>query len=164
MAVNYAVVDALIGSPPLNVSGDATQRIAVGDIVLGRDPLYGIGEFIYVKFTGAAAAGDLLVIDRAAGTCTQSPAAAAGALGRSVGVSMAAQPVGSYGFAMVRGVHDAANVATGTAAGVLLSGSATAGRGATGVANYNLDVATVKTLAAANVATVELYWPVVNGR
>lgn len=164
MTVNYSIIDELVGAPAINVAGDTTQRIALGYILMGRDPTYGVGEFEYVKFTGTVAAGDLVVLDRQALTCVQTPAAAASAKGLSVGISMGAQTTGCYGYIMLRGVHDGVNVATGTAAGSLLSGSATAGRGSTAVANYNIDVATVKTLAASNVATVEMLWPAVNGR
>lgn len=164
MAVSYLLTDGNVGAPPINVSGDTTQRIELGQIVVGKDPTYGFGEFEYVKFTGTVAAGDLVVVDRFAKTAVQSPAAAASAKGLHIGIAMAAQVANQYGYVMVRGVHDAANVATGTAAGSLLSGSATAGRGSTAVANYNIDVATVKTLAASNLATVEMYWPAVNGR
>jgi hypothetical protein len=161
MAVNYTFIDLLIGAPPLNVSGDTTQRIALGTIALGRDPTYGEGEFLYMKFTGTTVAGDFVIPDRFALTCTQSPTSATKG---PVGISMAAQASGTYGWVLVRGVHDAANVATSTAANALLSGSSTAGRASTGVANYNFDVALCKTLAASNLATVELYWPVINGR
>lgn len=164
MAINYVPVDQTVGVPLITVSGDTTQRIPLGQVILGRDATYGIGEFKYVKFTGTVVAGDLVVHDQFANTAIQSPAAAASAKGLSAGIAMGGQTSGCYGFVMIRGVHDGANVATGTAAGSLLSGSATAGRGSTGVVNYNIDVATVKTLAAANVATVEMYWPAINGR
>lgn len=164
MTVKYYTNDGTIGLPLIDVAGDTTQRAALGQIVVAADATYGQGEFEYVKFTGTVAAGDLVVIDRFAKTCVQSPAAAASAKGLSVGIAMGAQTANCYGWVMVRGIHDAANVATGTAAGSLLSGSATAGRGATAVANYNIDVATVKTLAASNLATVEMLWPAVNGR
>lgn len=164
MPVAYAIADGNVGVPPINVASDTTQRIELGQIVVAKDPTYGFGEFEYVKFTGTVAAGDLVVVDRFAKTAVQSPAAAASAKGLHVGIAMAAQVANQYGYVMIRGVHDAVNVATGTAAGSLLSGSATAGRGSTAVANYNIDVATVKTLAASNLATVEMYWPAVNGR
>lgn len=167
MAISYVITDGVVGAPPLTVTGDTTPRIELGQFVIGKDSstgAYGHAEFEYVKFTGAVVAGDLVIIDRYNKTCVQSPAAAASAKGFHVGVAMAAQASGQYGYVLVRGVHDAVNVATGTAAGSLLSGSGTAGRGSTAVANYNIDVATVKTLAASNLATVELYWPAVNGR
>lgn len=164
MAVSYLLIDPTVGTPVITVTGDTTQRLELGQNVIAKDATYGLGEFEYVKFTGTVAAGDLVVVDRYAKTAIQSPAAAASAKGLHVGIAMAAQVSGQYGYVMVRGVHDAANVATGTAAGSLLSGSATAGRGSTAVANYNMDVATVKTLAAANLATVELYYPAVSGR
>lgn len=162
MTVSYVITDGAIGIPPINVSGDTTQRIALGQYVVAQDATYGAGDFIYVKFTGTVAAGDFVVVDRYAKTCTQSPASATKG---DFGIAMAAQASGQYGFVMVRGIHDAANVATASLSNpTALTGSGTAGRATTGTANYILEGVWARGNAAANVGPVELYWPTCSGR
>lgn len=160
--IAYKLVDGgYPGAPPLSVTGDTTQRIPLGTIVRGLDGTYGEAEFRYVKFTGTVAAGDFVLTDIFTPSCVQSPTSAAKG---NYGIAMAAQVSGNYGWVMIRGVHDAANVATGQTAGTLLTGTSTAGRASSGTANYILDGALLKNTAASNVGTVELYWPVCSGR
>lgn len=165
MAVSYQFTEAdILGLPGLTTSGDTTQRIELGTIAKGTDKstnAYGEAEFIYVKFTGTVVAGDFVLVDRFAKTAVQSPTSATKG---NYGLSMAAQTSGSYGWVMIRGVHDGANVVTGQTAGTLLTGTATAGRASSGTANYVLDGTLLKNTASANVGTVELYWPVCSGR
>ncbi len=164
-ALKYQIIDGgRLGVGNIADVDSAQRTVDLGSIVKGRDPTYGEAEFIYVKFTGTVNAGDFVIVDRYNKTAIQSPAAAANAKGFSVGVAMGTAAAGQFGLVMIRGVYDVANVVTGTAAGVLLSGSATVGQASTAVVNFNFDVAVCKTLAAANVAAVELYWPVCNGR
>lgn len=168
MAVAYKLSDEIIGSPPLDTISDTTPRMALGQTVEGIDTsanAYGSAEFIYVKFTGNVAAGDLVVVDRFNKTAVVSPTAAT--KGNCFGISMAAQSTGQYGFVMIRGVHDAANVLTGSTVQVApIYGSAiTAGRITSAVtANYIIDGLAIKASAASNVGTVELYWPACSGR
>lgn len=164
MAVSYLLSDQFLGAPALTVTGDTTQRIPLGQTIIAQDATYGQGEFHYVKFTGTVVAGDFVFFDRYNKTCTQTPAAATKG---NVGLSMAAQAAGSFGYVMVRGVHDAANVLTGTAIQTNGNyGSAiTVGRlTSAATANYFLDGVGTKVSGAANVGTVELYWPVCSGR
>jgi hypothetical protein len=165
MAVSYQYVDAELGFPAIAVTGDTTQRTNLGRIVVAQDATYGDGEFMYVKFTGTVAAGDFVITDRQGKTCAQTPAAAPGANKFSViGIAMAAQVNGQYGWVMVRGVHDAANVTAGLTVGTVLSGSATLGRCNQGVANYVFDGAVLRVAGIAGAGTVELYWPMCSGR
>lgn len=150
---------------PFNAQ-DAAPAVELGTVALGCDPTYGIGEFIYVAFTGTVRAGDFVIVDRYNKTAAQTPAAAPGA-GRVsvVGLSMGEQVNGTYGWVMLRGVHDNANGAAGGTVGLVLYGSATAGRAGTGaVANYILDGAVLRNAGVAGCVHVELYWPVCSGR
>jgi hypothetical protein len=101
-------------------------------------------------------------VDRFAKTCVQ--ASPTTATKGNFGISMAAQVSGQYGWVMIRGVHDGANVVTGQTAGTLLTGSGTAGRATSATANYSLDGVLLKNTAASNVGTVEIYYPVCSGR
>jgi hypothetical protein len=165
MAVSYSLVDdAVVGAPAINTTNDTTQRIVLGTTLRGTDATYGEAEFIYVKFTGTVAAGDFVLVDRFAKTAVASPTSTTKG---NYGLAMAAQAgatTNCYGWVMIRGVHDGANVVTGQTAGTLLTGTATAGRASSGTANYVLDGALLKNTAASNVGTVEIYWPVCSGR
>lgn len=166
MTVNYTSVDQLLGEPPLTVAGDTTQRIALGHIIYGRDATYGIAEFIYTKFTGTVAAGDFVLLDQAGLACVQAAQAVkATFLGSLCGVSMAAQSAGTYGYVMVRGVHDGANVASGVTANTQLGLSTTAGRAAATSTGFRIDNATEKLVTASvgNLGTVALVWSTSNG-
>ena len=150
---------------PFNAQ-DAAPVVELGNICLGVDPTYGIGEFIYVAFTGTVRAGDFVIVDRYNKTAVATPAAAPGA-GRfsEIGISMGEQVNGTYGWVMIRGVHDNANGAAGGAVGNVLYGSATVGRAGTGVvANYIIDGSVLRGAGVAGAVVVELYWPACSGR
>jgi hypothetical protein len=164
MAVSYKITDGSIIGLSVLTNSDTAAVAPLGTVVRGKDTStadYGEAEFAYVKFTGTVVAGDWVLVDRFAKTCVQSPAATAKG---NYGISMAAQSSGTYGWVMVRGVHDGANVVTGQTAGTLLTGTATAGRASSGTANYVLDGALLKNTAASNVGTVEIYYPTCSGR
>lgn len=164
--INYLNADGnYIGAPPFSVTGDTTQRMPLGTIVRGLDHgtgAYGDAEFRYVKFTGTVAAGDFVQVDNSAFTAVQAVHAGTKA---SVGISMAAQVSGQYGYVMIRGTHDAANVATGATAGLAIYLTTTAGQGSgTVVAGDKIDGAFErKVTSASNVGTVEMVWPVQSG-
>lgn len=168
MAVNYKMIDEGAGYPPINVSGDTTARINLGTIVIGIDTSsagVGVGEFMYVKFSGTVAAGDLVSVNRQANTAVQSPTSATKGV---FGIAMGAQAANQYGYVMIRGIHDAANVITGSGTpdfGAVYGSALTAGRITNAVtANYILDGMAIRVQGASNVGTVELYWPLVSGR
>jgi hypothetical protein len=167
MPVAYLLSDGAVGLPPINVAGDTTQRIGLGQYVVAQDSStaqFGQADFVYVKFTGTVAAGDLVVVDRQAKTAVQAPTAATKGF---FGLAMAAQTNGCFGYVMVRGVHDAANILTGSTLQVAPNyGSAlNAGRITSAVtAGYIVDGLAVKVSGASNVGTVELYWPSNGGR
>lgn len=159
---------AFTGSEPV-------QNCELGYIGYGKDTGsgdYGLGEFMYVKFTGATAivAGDFVTVDRFGKTCTQLPAGAPGASKfTQVGIAMGSHALNvatpTYGWVMLRGIHDAAKALAGAATtGTTLSGSATAGAVSQAVANYSIDTAVLRAAAANGQAAVEVYWPVCSGR
>lgn len=114
MAVSYKLSGPFpIGAPPLDVSGDTTQRIPLGTRVRGVDTstnAYGEAEFEYVKFTGVVAAGDNTLLDGQGKTGVVCPAAATKG---KFGISMAAQVANAYGYVMRKGVHDDVSMLTG---------------------------------------------------
>lgn len=167
MAVDYRVVDQTLGAPPINVTGDTTQRINLGQIVVGQDAStaqYGQADFMYVKFTGTVARGDMVLVNRQAKTAVVAPAAATKGF---FGTAMAAQVTGQYGYVMLRGIDDAASVLTGAAVQVAPNyGSAvTAGRITDAVtANYIIDGVAIRVTGASNVGCLELNYPYCSGR
>jgi hypothetical protein len=164
--VDNACTWVLVGPAAAITGVDATQAQEVGYIALGKDVgpnAYGVGEFQYVKFNGTVTAGDFVVIDRGAGNTIQ---ASTGNGKGSIGIAMCSAVAGQYGWAMVRGIHDGANVASGVAAGTPLYLTATAGRpNGTVVAGNKADGAYERLVAASanNVGTVELEWPAWSG-
>ena len=177
MAVTYKSSDKDLGVPGFYVTNDATQQFELGLVISGQDVAtaspYGEASFMYVKFTGATSivAGDFVQINRYAATCIQSPATAPGASKTTFyGIAMAAQTLASatptYGWVMLRGVHDAANVAGSGTLGNVLYGSGTAGQAATAsTSNYILDGTTLRAVGTgASDATVEIDFPICSGR
>ena len=165
MAVSYKLSTGPIGAPDIAVAGDTTQRIPLGTIVTGLDATYGEGEFVYVKFTGTMANGDMGNFDRQGKTCVVNATSATKGF---MGMAMGAQTSGCYGYLMVRGVHDAASVLSGATVGVAPNyGSAlTAGRVTSAVtANYIIEGCAIRVTGnGSNVGTVELYYPMCTGR
>jgi hypothetical protein len=105
---------------------DAAATLPVNTKVRGISPDFGEGEFVYVKFSGTIAAGDNVQYDTYGGTAVAASNTTAD--GWVCGISMAIQASGTYGWIMIRGVHGAANVLNGIAAGALTCSATTAGR------------------------------------
>ena len=169
MAVAYKVVDQNLGAPPLDVSGDTTQRIALGQIVTGVDTstnAFGLADFMYVKFTGTVAAGDLVKVDRYNKTAVVAPTSAT--KGVSFGIAMAAQASGQYGYVMLRGVHDDVSVLTGATVqeGPNYGSAITAGRITSAVtANYIIENCAIRVTGnGSNRGAVEINYPSCSGR
>lgn len=145
---------------------DATQQQELGYQALAKDPTFGMGTFRYVKFNGICNPGDWVIVDQSQYLASQTPIAAPGVSKVSfLGISMGKQIVGSWGWVMIQGVHDQANVAAAGAVGSTLQGSAVLGQASTGVvANYIFDATALRNAGVAGAATVEIYWPVCSGR
>ena len=160
-ASSFCVVD-----PP------GAQSVELGYIADVRDYSvndYGMGEMIYVKFSAAAVnPGDFVIVNRQAKTAVQTPAASPGASQLSeIGICMGTVPsAGGFGWVMIRGVHDAANLIASPTLGNLLAGVNTAGRATTvQTSNYIFDGSVCRVAStAAGSGTVELYWPLCSGR
>jgi|GEM_PF-4331841 len=165
MAVAYKFIDEKLGVTGNISQSDAVAQQEVGYVAIAKDPTYGLGEFMYCKFTAAVAAGDLVIMDRFGQATIDAPAVATKG---NFGISMGAQTgAATYGWVMIRGVHDGANVLTGSAVayGPNYGSVINAGRITSAVtASYIIDTLAIKVSGAANVGTVEIYWPTCSGR
>jgi hypothetical protein len=100
----YVIKGAMnpIGYTPINATvPDTTKTIDLGTIVTGVDPLYGMGEFIYLAGVAGTVVGSVVNFDQVAGTTTLNPAT--GGNGQ-VAVAMAATVATTFGWYQVRGV------------------------------------------------------------
>lgn len=79
---------------------DTVQNHAVGAIVVGSDPLYGSGEFIYLKGVAATVVGSLVTYDTNLGTSALAPAT--GGTG-PVAVAMSANVAANWGWYQISG-------------------------------------------------------------
>lgn len=96
----YKIVSHVIGSQDLALT-DTTQRHPLGTILKGLDPVYGEGEFIYLKGVASTVAGTLVDYDNNAGTTTITPATAGTG---PVAIAMSANVAGQYGWYQIGGV------------------------------------------------------------
>ncbi len=96
----FRVSDVLIGSQPIADTSD-TQKHPLGTIVRGIDPVYGVGEFIYLKGVASTQVGDLVDYDNNAGTTTRTPATAGTG---PVGVAMSANLLNFFGWYQISGL------------------------------------------------------------
>lgn len=145
----------------------AAQEIGYEAVGLDQDKGLGVAWFRYVKFSGVVNPGDWVIIDQADGTCVQSPAAAPGANKTSIiGISMGTQGVGTFGWVMIKGTHDEANVAAAGVVGTILAGSGVAGRAtsAAQTATYIFDGTAHRVAGVAGAGCVEISWPTCSGR
>lgn len=172
MAVAYKIVDSNIIGASVLANIDTAATVKIGSLVKGLDTStadYGEAEFEYIKYTGSAAiaAGDLVVFDRGAKAGVgAAQAAAKGCVGIAMAAVTAPQAVaGVYGWVLVRGVHDGANIATGATAGLPIYLTSTVGRGSgTVAAGFKCDGMFERvSTSASNVGVVELEWPVFSG-
>lgn len=142
-----------------------TQQHELGIIceLLDAGPnAFGLGEAVYCKYSGTTVPGDFVVIDRYNFTGIQSNTTQRGLVGVGLGVGAA----GSFGWVLVRGVHDHANLGNGASVvGQIPYMSATAGRVLTTVSGTNgLPGCIIKvTGTAANYGAVEMAWAVAAG-
>jgi hypothetical protein len=144
---------------------DLTAQHDLGYQAIAKDDTYGMATFKYVKFTGACVPGDFVIIDQQGSTGVVTPAAAPGANKISIiGISMGTQANGTFGWVMIQGVHDQANVTAALTVGTVLSGGAVAGRANQAVANYIFEAAVLRNAGVAGKGVVEIYWPTCSGR
>jgi len=116
----YTIQSPLVGAQGIEVV-DTVQNHPLGTRVFAVDPVYGGGEFIYLKGVACTAVGDTVIYNQYAGTTTRTVAGSRG----PVAVAMSANVANSFGWYQVSG---AAVVKCGTvSANAPLYVTATAG-------------------------------------
>lgn len=95
----YVVQNPVLGVQPI-ANTDTVQRHALGFQVGAVDPLYGAGEFVYLKGVASTVVGSMVDFDEYLGTTVLSPAT--GGTG-SVAVSMSANIANQYGWYQIQG-------------------------------------------------------------
>ena len=94
----YTIQTALVGAQPIAVT-DTVQNHPLGTRVFAVDPVYGGGEFIYLKGVASTAVGNVVIYDQYAATSTR---AVAGSRGPAA-VAMSANVANQYGWYQVSG-------------------------------------------------------------
>lgn len=92
--------DPLAGTQPI-ANTETTQKHPLGLIVSAVDPIYGGGEFIYLKGVASTVVGSMVDYDLNAATTTLSPATAGTG---SVAVAMSANVANQYGWYQIAGI------------------------------------------------------------
>lgn len=95
----YTFLDSQIGLQPIATT-DTVQNHRLGTIKEAEDPVYGAGEFIYLKGVASTVVGSLVTYDQYLGTTTLAPAT--GGKG-SVAVAMSANVASQYGWYQICG-------------------------------------------------------------
>lgn len=165
----YTIQDPVLGLQPIAVT-DTVQRHALGKIVKAADPLYGEGEFIYLRGVASTVVGSVVIWNGitsgvAQGQTTLAPATAN--LAQPVAVSMSANVANQFGWYQIAGNAVAATNGTLAAgpAPVYLAGSgqltstAAAGRQVVGAVNVS-----ATGTPAAGLAVVEINRPTAQGQ
>jgi len=119
----YTIQNPIVGNQPIDTT-ETVARHALGTIVRANDPIYGAGEFIYLKGVASTAVGSWVTFNFDDGS---TDLLAANAIG-PVAVAMSANVASQYGWyqiygkavgACLTGFLDNANVyATATAGSV----------------------------------------------
>ncbi len=102
-----------IGYPAIG-SYETTQKLPIGTIVEGEDPVYGQGQFMYVFFSVAIGQGRLVAYDVANKTCVTPGSANEGPIA-FMPPGVASSVSATWGWIQVRGVTTA-TVSAGTPA------------------------------------------------
>jgi len=95
----YTIQNPLAGFQPIAVT-DTVQNHALGYMVKATDPVYGLGEFIYLKGVASTVVGSMVDYDQYLNTTVLSPAT--GGTG-SVAVAMSANVASQYGWYQIEG-------------------------------------------------------------
>lgn len=123
---------------------------------------FGTAELMYVKFSGTTVPGDFVVVDRYNFTAAQVSTGGRGLIAISLGAGAA----NSFGWVMVRGVHDACNLGNGASTvNGLTYESATAGRILTTASATNgvIGILIKVTGDASSLGAADVYWPLAPG-
>lgn len=95
----YTIQTPLAGFQPIAAT-DTVQNHALGYMVKAVDPVYGAGEFVYLKGVASTVIGSLVDFDQYLGTTALSPATAGTG---PVAVSMSANVANQYGWYQIEG-------------------------------------------------------------
>ncbi len=165
MAYPTTLAYQILGANTVGAQGIAvtstTQLHPLGQVVQAVDPVYGVGEFIYLKGVASTAAGDLVAYDNTAKTTVRAVDDAAKG-GGSMAVAMSANVASQYGWYQIFG---AAIVAYLTNASIDLSAYITATAGAissdivAGDILAGAQIKTAKDTPTAGFVTVQLSYP-----
>lgn len=158
MAYNFS--DTSVGFQPITVTSTIQQH-RIGTIASANDPVYGEGEFIYLKGLASTAIGETVIYDTYANTTKRAVAGDRG----PCAVAMSANIANQYGWYQLRG---AAVMKAGTvvaAGNVYLTATAGTVDDAT-VVGDKIDGARFKTAdgtPSAGFAIAQLIYPSLNG-
>lgn len=94
--------DSRVGMQPLNEDSD-TQMHPLGTIVLGRDPTYGEGEFIYLKGVASNFVGALVTYVPNTGVVALSTTSGVATGGAPMAVSLSDATAAQYGWYQISG-------------------------------------------------------------
>ena len=138
-----------------------TPLITIGTIISAEDPVYGEGEFIYLKGLASTAIGEAVIYDQYANTTTRAVSGSRG----PVAFAMSANIANQYGWYQIRGAVVAkSNTAV---ANVRPYATATAGTIDDAVSATNaIDGAVYRTAdgnPSAGFATLQINNPAMNG-
>lgn len=120
----YSLNDVSIGAQPLT-ENSTTKKHNLGKIVMGVDPTYGVGEFIYLLGVASTAIGSVVTYD--ADTYQTVLSAVGGNIPRPIAIAMSANVAAQYGWYQISGVAVVKktctiSLAAGAAVGVLTTG------------------------------------------
>lgn len=118
----FKSINARVGVSDITETG-TTQLYPLGTRVQAQDPVYGVGEFIYLAGVATTAVGSWVTFNQDDGTTTL---LAANAIG-PVAVSMSANVASQYGWYQIYGKNPAALVLAGFADNANVYATATAG-------------------------------------
>lgn len=96
----YRLYTPLAGTQPVATT-DTVQNHPLGEITAGIDPVYGAGEFIYLKGVASTQVGTLVQYDPYLATTTIAPAT--GGHSGPLAVAMSANVANQYGWYQISG-------------------------------------------------------------
>lgn len=118
----FKSINARVGVSDITETG-TTQLYPLGTRVQAQDPVYGVGEFVYLLGVASTAVGSWVTFNQDDGSTTL---LAANAIG-PVAVAMSANVASQYGWYQIYGKNPAALVLAGFADNANVYATATAG-------------------------------------
>jgi hypothetical protein len=159
----YTINEPILGVQPI-ANTDTVQRHPLGTIVTAGDPLYGTGEFIYLKGVASTTVGDVVEYDQYNGTTTRWAGTAN--RGKPLAVAMSANVASQYGWYQIGGAA-VVNISGTVAAGDPAFFQATATVSTTAVAGkqmLNASAITANGVPSAGKAVYQIDRPFAQGQ